>query len=149
VFGATGFLGRYIVNRLSMSLRLERSVRKKDSLWCAAQKGCTVVVPYREEMAKRHLKLTGDLGRVIFMVRNRSLAFNAGTCVAYEYNRNMTFAILNLSRRVSVTRMWCTISWAGHTQPSMLLCRESRPASTHIVQGTSLWKTSMSKGANV
>jgi NADH dehydrogenase (ubiquinone) 1 alpha subcomplex subunit 9 len=26
-------------------------------------------VPYREEMAKRHLKVTGDLGRVIFMVR--------------------------------------------------------------------------------
>ncbi|KAL1956210.1 hypothetical protein VTO42DRAFT_7557 [Malbranchea cinnamomea] len=48
VFGATGFLGRYIVNRL-------------------ARQGCTVIVPYREEMAKRHLKLTGDLGRVIFM----------------------------------------------------------------------------------
>ena len=48
VFGATGFLGRYIVNRL-------------------AQRGCTVVVPYREEMAKRHLKVTGDLGRVVFM----------------------------------------------------------------------------------
>ncbi|AEO60232.1 hypothetical protein MYCTH_2309275 [Thermothelomyces thermophilus ATCC 42464] len=48
VFGATGQLGRYIVNRL-------------------ARQGCTVVVPYREEMAKRHLKLTGDLGRVVFM----------------------------------------------------------------------------------
>ncbi|KAH8590920.1 hypothetical protein B0O99DRAFT_633811 [Bisporella sp. PMI_857] len=48
VFGATGFLGRYIVNRL-------------------ARKGCTVIVPFREEMAKRHLKVAGDLGRVIFM----------------------------------------------------------------------------------
>ncbi|MCJ1324629.1 NADH-ubiquinone oxidoreductase 40 kDa subunit [Thelotrema lepadinum] len=48
VFGATGFLGRYIVNRL-------------------AKKGCTVVVPFREEMAKRHLKLMGDLGRVHFL----------------------------------------------------------------------------------
>jgi NADH dehydrogenase (ubiquinone) 1 alpha subcomplex subunit 9 len=47
VFGATGFLGRYIVNRL-------------------ARAGCTVVVPFREEMAKRHLKVTGDLGRVVF-----------------------------------------------------------------------------------
>lgn len=47
VFGATGFLGRYIVNRL-------------------ARQGCMVVVPYREEMAKRHLKVTGDLGRVNF-----------------------------------------------------------------------------------
>ncbi|MCJ1446089.1 MAG: NADH-ubiquinone oxidoreductase 40 kDa subunit [Stictis urceolatum] len=48
VFGATGFLGRYIVNRL-------------------ARQGCTVVVPFREEMAKRHLKVSGDLGRVVFM----------------------------------------------------------------------------------
>lgn len=47
VFGATGFLGRYIVNRL-------------------ARQGCLVVIPYREEMAKRHLKVTGDLGRVNF-----------------------------------------------------------------------------------
>ncbi|PHH59173.1 hypothetical protein CDD82_2534 [Ophiocordyceps australis] len=48
VFGATGQLGRYIVNRL-------------------ARQGCTVVVPFREEMTKRHLKVTGDLGRVVFM----------------------------------------------------------------------------------
>ena len=48
VFGATGFLGRYIVNRMARS-------------------GCTVVVPYREEMSKRHLKVTGDLGRVVFL----------------------------------------------------------------------------------
>ena len=49
VFGATGFLGRYIVQRL-------------------AKTGCTVIVPFREEMAKRHLKPTGDLGRVQFLV---------------------------------------------------------------------------------
>ena len=48
VFGATGFLGRYIVNRL-------------------ARQGCVVVVPFREEMTKRHLKVTGDLGRVNFL----------------------------------------------------------------------------------
>ncbi|KAF5609844.1 NADH-ubiquinone oxidoreductase 40 kDa subunit mitochondrial [Fusarium subglutinans] len=48
VFGATGQLGRYIVNRL-------------------ARQGCTVVIPYREEMSKRHLKVTGDLGRVVFI----------------------------------------------------------------------------------
>ncbi|EXJ60102.1 NADH-ubiquinone oxidoreductase 40 kDa subunit, mitochondrial [Cladophialophora yegresii CBS 114405] len=47
VFGAYGFLGRYIVQRL-------------------ARRGCQVVVPYRDDMAKRHLKLTGDLGRVSF-----------------------------------------------------------------------------------
>ncbi|KAH8151573.1 uncharacterized protein LAJ45_04194 [Morchella importuna] len=48
VFGASGFLGRYIVNKLANS-------------------GCTVVIPYREEMTKRHLKVTGDLGKVVFI----------------------------------------------------------------------------------
>ncbi|KAJ9611588.1 Protein-lysine N-methyltransferase efm5 [Cladophialophora chaetospira] len=48
VFGANGFLGRYIVQRL-------------------ARRGCQVVVPYRDDMAKRFLKVTGDLGRVSFM----------------------------------------------------------------------------------
>jgi len=48
VFGATGFLGRYIVNRM-------------------ARTGNTVVIPFREEMAKRHLKVTGDLGRIAFI----------------------------------------------------------------------------------
>lgn len=33
-----------------------------------AKQGCTVIIPYREEMAKRHLKVSGDLGRVVFMV---------------------------------------------------------------------------------
>ncbi|KAF3059506.1 NADH-ubiquinone oxidoreductase 40 kDa subunit, mitochondrial [Daldinia childiae] len=47
VFGATGQLGRYIVNRL-------------------ARQGCQVIIP-SEKMAKRHLKVTGDLGRVIFL----------------------------------------------------------------------------------
>ncbi|TPX09576.1 uncharacterized protein E0L32_009177 [Thyridium curvatum] len=48
VFGATGALGRYIVNRL-------------------ARQGCNVVVPFREEMASRHLKVSGDLGRVTYI----------------------------------------------------------------------------------
>lgn len=48
VFGATGFLGRYVVNRL-------------------ARKGCQVVIPFRDDMGKRHLKVTGDLGRVTFI----------------------------------------------------------------------------------
>jgi NADH dehydrogenase (ubiquinone) 1 alpha subcomplex subunit 9 len=54
VFGATGFLGRYVVNRL-------------------AQKGTQVVIPYRDEDGKRHLKLMGDLGQIVpleFDLRN-------------------------------------------------------------------------------
>ena len=27
-----------------------------------------MVIPYREEMAKRHLKPLGDLGKIVFMV---------------------------------------------------------------------------------
>ena len=34
-----------------------------------ATRGCTVVIPFREEMGKRHLKVTGDLGRIVFLVR--------------------------------------------------------------------------------
>ncbi|RFU24223.1 hypothetical protein B7463_g12121, partial [Scytalidium lignicola] len=54
VFGATGFLGRYIVNRLARS-------------------GNTVIIPYREEMAKRHLKVSGDLGREYDLRNTESL----------------------------------------------------------------------------
>ena len=48
VFGANGFLGRYIVNRL-------------------AKRGVQVVIPFRDDMGKRHLKVTGDLGSISFM----------------------------------------------------------------------------------
>ncbi|GAC95510.1 hypothetical protein PHSY_003086 [Pseudozyma hubeiensis SY62] len=48
VFGCTGFLGRYVVNRL-------------------AQKGSQVIIPYRDEDEKRHLKVMGDLGQVVPM----------------------------------------------------------------------------------
>lgn len=48
VFGANGFLGTYLTTRL-------------------ARKGTITVVPYREEMKKRHLKVQGDLGVVNFV----------------------------------------------------------------------------------
>ncbi|KAE8255478.1 hypothetical protein A4X13_0g3028 [Tilletia indica] len=48
VFGCTGFLGRYLVNRL-------------------AQRGTQVIIPYRDEEEKRHLKVLGDLGQVVPM----------------------------------------------------------------------------------
>ncbi|KAH8825415.1 NADH dehydrogenase [Flagelloscypha sp. PMI_526] len=46
VFGATGFLGRYVVQKL-------------------ARIGTQVVIPYRDEDEKRHLKLMGDLGQIV------------------------------------------------------------------------------------
>lgn len=46
VFGATGFMGRYVVDRL-------------------ASQGITTIIPYRgADTEPRHLKLMGDLGRV-------------------------------------------------------------------------------------
>ncbi|KAI9656112.1 MAG: NADH-ubiquinone oxidoreductase 40 kDa subunit [Alyxoria varia] len=65
VFGATGFLGRYIVNRLARS-------------------GCTVVVPFRDEMAKRHLKVTGDLGRVWFLEHDLRNTHSIEECVRHS-----------------------------------------------------------------
>ncbi len=37
------------------------------------------MVPFREEMAKRFLKVTGDLGRVVFMVRMLQKQLNVET----------------------------------------------------------------------
>ncbi|KAH7921907.1 39kDa subunit of Ndufa9, NADH ubiquinone oxidoreductase [Leucogyrophana mollusca] len=48
VFGCTGFLGRYLVSKL-------------------ARMGTQVIVPYREEDEKRHLKPMGDLGQIVSM----------------------------------------------------------------------------------
>ncbi|KAI9363766.1 hypothetical protein BD770DRAFT_469680 [Pilaira anomala] len=46
VFGCTGFLGRYVVNKL-------------------AQQGTQVVIANRDPDESRHLKVTGDLGQII------------------------------------------------------------------------------------
>ena len=47
VFGATGFLGRYVVNAL-------------------AKQGSQVVVPYRcDDVDMQHLRVMGDLGQVL------------------------------------------------------------------------------------
>ncbi|WPK23054.1 hypothetical protein PUMCH_000278 [Australozyma saopauloensis] len=48
VFGASGFLGRYLTSKL-------------------ARHGTSVVVPFRDDMKKRFLKVTGDLGVVNFV----------------------------------------------------------------------------------
>ncbi|KAF8758484.1 RmlD substrate binding domain [Rhizoctonia solani] len=46
VFGCTGFLGRYLVSKL-------------------AKAGTQVIIPYRDEDEKRHLKVLGDLGQIV------------------------------------------------------------------------------------
>ncbi|KAH9819959.1 hypothetical protein DFH28DRAFT_1218535 [Melampsora americana] len=57
VFGATGFLGRYLVHKL-------------------AKRGTQVIVPYRDEDSKRHLRVMGDLGQIVpleFDLSNQTL----------------------------------------------------------------------------
>lgn len=52
VFGCTGFLGRYVVQRLG-------------------RMGCQVIVPFRGDgMNARHLKLMGDLGQIVHVPIN-------------------------------------------------------------------------------
>ncbi|CAG8569558.1 5175_t:CDS:10 [Ambispora gerdemannii] len=61
VFGCTGFLGRYLVAKL-------------------AKQGTQVVIPYRDEDEKRHLKVNGDLGQVVsieFDLRNTDAIVSA------------------------------------------------------------------------
>jgi NADH dehydrogenase (ubiquinone) 1 alpha subcomplex subunit 9 len=42
-----------------------------DQRFCTiAKQGTQVVVPYRDEDAKRHLKVAGDLGQVVFLVNS-------------------------------------------------------------------------------
>eukprot|EP00123_Amoebidium_parasiticum_P022382 comp8627_c0_seq2/m.3919 comp8627_c0_seq2/g.3919 ORF comp8627_c0_seq2/g.3919 comp8627_c0_seq2/m.3919 type:complete len:369 (-) comp8627_c0_seq2:74-1180(-) len=48
VFGATGFIGRYLVNNLG-------------------KKGTQIIIPYRgDEMSFRHLRPMGDVGQIVF-----------------------------------------------------------------------------------
>ncbi|KAI8450982.1 hypothetical protein BY996DRAFT_8543010 [Phakopsora pachyrhizi] len=57
VFGATGFLGRYLVHKLA----------KKDT---------QVIVPYQEEDSKQHLCVIGDLSQFVpleFDLQNETL----------------------------------------------------------------------------
>ena len=43
----------------------------------AAKAGTQVVIPYREEDEKRHLKVTGDLGQIVSMVQTSHFTLDA------------------------------------------------------------------------
>lgn len=88
VFGASGFLGRYLTSRL-------------------AKHGTITMVPYRDEMKKRFLKVSGDLGVVNFVewdprniqsiqesVAHSDIVFN---CVGADYDtKNFSMADVNV-----------------------------------------------------
>ena len=67
-----------------------------------ARSGCTVVIPFREEMAKRHLKVTGDLGRIVFMV---SLVLHFMKAQVSDQIRSMIYKMLHQLKKVCATRM--------------------------------------------
>ena len=83
VFGATGFFGRYIVNRLgnlrlppsqqTLILLLSQHIYRLPPIY-TGRVGSQIVVPYRgDEHDYRHLRPMGDLGQVTFLVRQRSI----------------------------------------------------------------------------
>ncbi|KAF8488675.1 NADH dehydrogenase [Russula emetica] len=65
VFGCTGFLGRYLVSKL-------------------AKAGTQVIIPYRDEDDKRHLKVTGDLGQIVSMEWDISNEEQIAECVRHS-----------------------------------------------------------------
>lgn len=89
VFGATGFLGRYLTSKL-------------------ARHGTITVVPFRNDMKKRFLKVQGDLGVVNFVefdsrnlqsiqdsVAHSDIVYN---CIGADYNnKNFTMADVNIA----------------------------------------------------
>ena len=89
-----------------------------------ARQGCTVIVPFREEMAKRHLKVAGDLGRVIFIVYI-PLTFAMETGLTYGGVRNTIFETQSHWRRAYDTQMLSTTLSDAIILPSMSLigCR--------------------------
>ncbi|RLV93865.1 NADH-ubiquinone oxidoreductase 40 kDa subunit mitochondrial [Spathaspora sp. JA1] len=96
VFGAAGFLGRYVTSKL-------------------ARHGTTVVVPYRDDMKKRFLKVHGDLGVVNFVefesrnlqsiqdsVAHSDIVIN---CIGADYNtKNFSMADVNIAIAERITQ---------------------------------------------
>ncbi|KAI7903935.1 uncharacterized protein BX663DRAFT_470943 [Cokeromyces recurvatus] len=97
VFGCTGFLGRYVVNKL-------------------AKQGTQVVIPFRDSDEARHLKVTGDLGQIAPLefdlrdkeqlsqcIRHSDIVYNL---IGRDYEtKNFTFDAVHVdgSRRIAET----------------------------------------------
>lgn len=106
VFGCTGFLGRYVVSKL-------------------AKVGTQVVVPYRDEDEKRHLRVVGDLGQIVPLewdIRNREQineclrhsdtvinltgrAYNTKNFSMHEVHVDAARTIAELAREAGVARL--------------------------------------------
>lgn len=96
VFGASGFLGRYLTSKL-------------------ARHGTITVVPFRDDLKKRFLKVTGDLGVVNFVefdprnlksiqdsVAHSDIVFN---CIGADYpTKNFSMADVNIGITERITQ---------------------------------------------
>lgn len=125
VFGASGFLGRYLVSKL-------------------ARHGTTVMVPYRNEMKKRFLKVTGDLGVVNFVewdarnvesiqesVAHSDIVFN---CVGVDYPTK-SFSIADVN--VGITeRIVNAVKEAGNPRFVHVSSYNANPQSLSIFYAT-------------
>ena len=61
------------VSRSARGARCGRAcVRAVADVWAVAKAGTQVIIPYRDEDEKRHLKVMGDLGQIVPMVCARS-----------------------------------------------------------------------------
>ncbi|ODV62842.1 complex I NDUFA9 subunit family protein [Ascoidea rubescens DSM 1968] len=95
VFGASGFLGRYVTSKL-------------------ARHGTITIVPFRDQMKSRFLKVTGDLGVVNLVefdlrniksiedsIKHSDIVFN---CIGADYHtKNFSMADINIeaARRIA------------------------------------------------
>lgn len=125
VFGATGFLGRYITSKL-------------------ARHGTTVMVPYRDDLKRRFLKVQGDLGVVNFVefdprnlqsiqesVAHSDIVFN---CIGADYwTKNFSMADVNIGVTERITQ---AVKEAGNPRYVYVSSYNADPKSDSIFYAT-------------
>lgn len=125
VFGASGFLGRYVTSKL-------------------ARHGTNVVVPFRDDLKKRFLKVTGDLGVVNFvefdprnlrsieeLVAHSDIVFN---CIGADYNtKNFSMADVNIGITERITQ---AVRDAGNARYIYVSSYNANPASESVYYAT-------------
>ncbi|KAG5439696.1 hypothetical protein PCK2_000736 [Pneumocystis canis] len=113
VFGATGFLGRYLVSKLDrFFIHNCTNIRK------IAKQGTTVIIPWRDQDSKRHLKILGDLGQIIMMefdlrnetsieesVRHSNIVYNL---IGRDYEtKNFSYEDVHINGAIAIAKA-CT-----------------------------------------
>lgn len=125
VFGASGFLGRYLTSKL-------------------ARHGTTTVVPFRDDLKKRFLKVTGDLSVVNFVefdgrnlqsiaesVQHSDIVFN---CIGADYNtKNFSMADVNIELTRRITE---AVKEAGNPRYVYVSSYNANPASDSVFYAT-------------